>query len=211
MEWKLKNIIQETDHKFLNFFTLEYEVTQNGITRPYSYFMASRHDKEHLLAKTKQYGRPDGVIMALYEKGRDGISVLLTSQYRPAIGTYLTSFSAGLLDEGDDVISAAKREAEEEVGLLIDNVEVLAPASPTSSGLSDECCAIVLGEIVGRVSARLEENEDITSTMVPLKDIPGILKDPCRVVPLNVRLALLYLLSRFGGQRLVLYHSDDQK
>lgn len=198
MEWKLVDIEQETEHKFLNFFTLHYEVKENGAIRPYSYFMASRHDKEHILAKTKDYSKPDGVVMALYKKDEEGVKVLLTSQYRPPIGAYLTSFTAGLLDEGDDVVSAAKREAKEEAGLLIDKVEVIAPPSPTSSGLSDELVSIVMAEVVGESNKHLEDFEDISTSFVPLSEIPDILKDPRRVVPLNVRLVLLLMLERFG-------------
>ena len=198
MEWKLVDIEQETEHKFLNFFTLHYEVKENGVVRPYVYFMASRHDKEHILAKTKDYSKPDGVVMALYKKDEDGVKVLLTSQYRPPIGSYLTSFTAGLLDEGDDVVLAAKREAKEEAGLLIDKVEVITPPSPTSSGLSDELVSIVIAEVVGESHKHLEDFEDISTSFVPLSEIPNILKDPKRVVPLNVRLVLLLMLERFG-------------
>ena len=198
MDWKLIDIKQETDHRFLNFFTLHFEITKNGVSHPYEYFLASRHDKEHLLAKTKNYQRPDGVVMGLY-RVRDGkVEVLLTSQYRPPIGAYLTSFSAGLLEEGDDIVSAAKREAAEEAGVIIDCVEVLCPPSPTSSGLSDEMVALVFGEITGYTEKRLEDNEDITSSFVPLEEIPSILTDPNRIVPLNVRLMLLLMLERFG-------------
>ena len=198
MNWKLVDIVQETNHRFLNYFVLKYEVEDQGKTRPYEYYVASRHDKDHLLAKTKDYSRPDGVIMGLYRKIGEKVEVLLTSQYRPPIGTHLTSFPAGLLDEGEDVETAAKREAEEEVGVLIDHVETLVPPSPTSSGLSDELCAIVLGEVVGQKASALEECEDISSEFVPLEKIPAILKDPRRVVPLNVRLVLLHFLARFG-------------
>ena len=198
MEWKLVDIVQETDHRFLNYFTLKFEVEDKGEVRPYQYFMASRHDKDHLLTKTKDYSRPDGVVMGLYRKNGDRVEVLLTSQYRPPIGTHLTSFPAGLLDEGEDVVTAAKREAEEEVGYIIDNVEVLTPPSPTSSGLSDELVSIVIGEVVAEKGTALEECEDITSRFVPLEEIPGILKDPRRVVPLNVRLVLLHLLDVFA-------------
>ena len=52
MDWKLKFVEQETDHRFLNFYTFHYEVDGN----PYSYFVASRNKKEDLLVQTKDYG-----------------------------------------------------------------------------------------------------------------------------------------------------------
>ena len=198
MDWKLIDVTQETNHKFLNFFVLHYEVSDDNGTHPYSYFMASRHSKEELLVKTKAYRKADGVVLCLYREKGEGVEVLLTSQYRPPMGAYLTSFAAGLLDEGESVEQAAIREAYEEVGAVVSEVEVLASASPTSSGLSDELCAMALGKIEYMEDAHLEENEDISFSFVPLQEIPSILKDEKRVVPLNVRLTLLYLLKRFG-------------
>ena len=197
MKWRLIDITQETNHPFLNFFTLHYEVSDERGTRPYSYFIASRHEKDEILAKSHSYGHPDGILLCLYRKKESGIEVLLTSQFRPAIGTYLTSFPAGLLDGDEDEKSAASREALEEVGAIIDNIEILAPASPTSSGLSDETVSVALAEIVDEKETELEDFEDITYRYYPLEEIPSILQDKNRLVPINIRLTLLYLCERF--------------
>ena len=202
MEWKLISIDQETEHRFLNFFTLHYEVTDNGVTKPYSYFLCSRRNKEDLRAKVHDYHRPDGVILALYktDEKTGEISVLLTKQFRPAIGAYVNSFVAGLLDEGDESeIVAAKREAEEEAGLFIDDVEILSPASPTSTGLSDEMCAFCVGRVIGVSHQHLEDFEDISSRFVSLKELKRMLNDPNEFFPLNIRLVSLILLQRFGA------------
>ena len=201
MEWKLVSIDQETNHPFLNFFTLHYEVENNGVSKPYSYYLVSRRSKDELRAKIKDYSHPDGVIMGLYKIDEDTkeVSVLLTRQFRPAIGSYVTSFPAGLLDRNDtDAIEAAKREALEEAGVIIDDAEILAPASPTSTGLSDEMCAFVLARVVGKAKTNLEDFEDITSSFVSLKELERRLNDPKEFLPLNVRLVCLILLKRFG-------------
>ena len=201
MEWKLVSIDQETNHPFLNFFTLHYEVTRDGETHPYSYFLASRRSKDELRAKVGEYSRPDGVMMALYRVDpKDGeVSVLLTRQFRPAIGAYVTSFPAGLLDPKDkDECEAAKREAEEEVGLLISDLERISPAAPTSSGLSDEMCAFVMAKVVGSTKQHLEEFEDISHRFVSLAELKKLLDDPKEFFPLTIRLVCLLLLARFA-------------
>ena len=67
MEWKVKKVIQETSHSFLNFITVTYDVTKiDGTHYDYEYFMATRHDKDHILPLTKDYSRPDGVTIPLY-------------------------------------------------------------------------------------------------------------------------------------------------
>ena len=197
MNWKLIDVIQETNHPYLNFYTLVYEVSDNGEKKEYKYFLASRKKKDELYALTKNE-RPDGVIIPCYYVDKVGeISLLITSQFRPALNRIVTSIPAGLLDDGDDVFSCAKREALEEGGVVIDNLELLVPTSPTSSGLSDEVNAVVLGQIVDFKDNHLEEFEDISIKLIKLKEVEKMLDDPSYFFAMNVRLIIKYLLLRF--------------
>ncbi|MGN1262052.1 MAG: NUDIX hydrolase [Candidatus Enteromonas sp.] len=202
MRWTYLSADQDTHHRFLNLYTLHYEVTKDdGTKAPYEYYVASRNTLDTLMAKKPDFSRPDGVIMALYFKDPETqeISILINTQFRPALGAYMTSFPAGLLDpEDEDEQVAAIREAKEESGVLITDLERLVPPSPTSSGLSDEIDSLILARIESLGDARLEDFEDISSRLVPLKDIPTMLRDTDRyVIPLPARLTLLYLLERF--------------
>ena len=193
MKWELKNIIQETNHPYLNFFTFEYDV--NGKT--YRYYLASRHSKEELYAFHKNE-RPDGVMIPCYyiDENKE-VSLLITTQFRPPLNRLVTSLPAGLLDPGDDLFSCAKREALEEGGVIIDDLELLCPTSPTSSGLSDEVNSVVMGRIISFDKNRLEEFEDISVKLILLKEIEKMLDDPQYFFALNVRLLIKYLILRF--------------
>ena len=199
MKWTLIDIIKETDHPFLNFYTLKYEIIDDqGNIKPYSYFMCSRHNKDELYALTKNK-RPDGVLIpCYYEDEKGNIFLLITEQFRPALNRMVTSMPAGLLDEGDDLFSAAKREAEEEGGVIIDDLELLCPLSPTSSGLSDEVNAVVLGRIVGFSHNHLEEFEDIKVKLIPIEQVKEMLEDDRYFFAMNIRLLAKYLLLRFS-------------
>ena len=201
MEWKLIDIKQETNHPFLNFYTLTYEVKKEDGSHEYQYFMASRHDVEHLIPKTKNLSRPDGVLIPLYyqDPKTSEVSIVLTTQFRPAIGAYLTSMPAGLMDPEDkDVFETARREAQEEAGCLIDDLELLVSPSTTSSGLSDEINSVVIARIVGHKDKHLEDFEDISSNLVPLKKVKEMLKDTEHYhFPFSIQLIILYLLERF--------------
>ena len=94
-------------------------------------------------------------------------------------------------------MEAAKREALEEAGAIITDLEVLAPNGTTSSGLSDETNAVVLGRIVSFKEKNLEAFEDIDSRLYSLDEVKEMLKDDQYLFALNVRLILLYLLERF--------------
>lgn len=203
MKWKFVSANQDTFHRFLNLYTLHYEVEKDdGEMAPYSYFVASRNELGALKAASPSFSRPDGVILALYyvdpETGE--VSVLLTRQFRPALGAYMTSFPAGLLDPGDrDEIEAARREAREESGVEIDDIELLSPPAPTSSGLSDELDSLVLARIVSFSEKHLEEFEDISCRLCPLSEVRDLLSDHAHYhVPLPARMTLLYILERFS-------------
>ena len=198
MIWKLKNVTQETNHRFLNFFTYTYEVNKQGQVSDYPYFVASRHKKEDLNAVTRSYKRPDGVLMMVIKEG-DEPSLLMIEQFRPPMNTTILEVPAGLLEESDlNELSAAKRECVEEAGVELVDVELLCPASPTSAGLSDELVSVVIGKAGKLTSTALERFEDIKARFVPLTDLRAILADPNIVIALNVRLLVLYVLARYG-------------
>ncbi len=201
MEWKLINVIQETNHPFLNYFTLTYEVTQNdSSTKNYSYFICSRRKKDDLVSVKKDYSRTDGVLIPLYFiNPKTGLlSTIITTQFRPALNNYVYSIPAGLVDNNEDLFLSAKREALEEVGANISDLELLAKSSPTSSGLSDELNSIVLAKIDSFSNNNLEEFEDIKFKIVAFKDLEEYLKD--KFVALQVQIIFKYLLLRFKGQ-----------
>lgn len=200
MKWKLKKANKETEHPFLNYYTLDYEIEENGEAKDYRYYMASRKETDNLRPVNHSYSLPDGVYIALYyeDPSSKEISIMLTRQFRPAMGTYITSMPAGLIDPGEtDIFAVAKREALEEGGVFTDDFELLSPSAPTSSGLSDEMNATVLGRITGFDKQHLEECEDIVSTLYPLKEVEKMLNDPSYLFAVNARLIILYLIARF--------------
>ena len=89
------------------------------------------------------------------------------------------------------------KEAKEEAGAEITDLELLSYPSPTSSGLSDEINSVVLGRIVSLGENCLEEFEDISVSLVPAKQVKEMLKDEKYHFPLNVRMVFLYLIERF--------------
>ena len=206
MNWKLIDIKQETNHPFLNFFTLTYEVEEDdGKHTQYDYYMVSRRSRDQLLVKTSAFQKPDGVVMPLYyiNENTKEVSFLLTKQYRPAVGAYMTSFTAGLLDKEDEIFSACKREAREESGAIITDLEILSPSAPTSVGLSDEINAVVLGRIIRFEKSDLEEFEDIRTDLFSIDEIKKMLNDKNYMFPVNIRILLLYLMNRFENKEVI--------
>ena len=48
MKWKLIEVQQETDHPYLNYFTLHYQVEKDGENKEAFYRICSRHSKSSL-------------------------------------------------------------------------------------------------------------------------------------------------------------------
>ena len=203
MNWNLVEVRKETKHRFLNFYTLVYDVKEGNEHRRYEYYMTSRKEKENLLPVLRKTERPDGVMIPLYYVSEEGkVYFLLTRQFRPALGLYVTSVPAGLMEKEDtDILAVARREAKEEAGVEITDLEVLAEIGSTSSGFSDETNGIVLGRIVSKGKKQLEEFEDISSNLYSIPEVESMLKDKGRFFALEVRTLLLYLLLRFKDRR----------
>ena len=86
------------------------------------------------------YHRPDGAAVLLYDLERR--TVLLTQQFRLVAALKsdendLLEACAGIIDPGESPEEAAKREAEEEVGYRVANVEKVYSAFATPGGVTE--------------------------------------------------------------------------
>lgn len=99
---------------------------------------------------------------------RDG-KVALVRQFRYAYGEELLEIPAGKLQRGEDPLNAAKRELEEETGLIADSLELLLTLYP-SPGYCDEKIYIyeAHGTAVGR--QHLDEDEFLSVVYLPVEE-----------------------------------------
>ena len=200
MKWTYLGSSKETEHRFLNFYVMHYEVEEGSSKKPYDYFLASRNEcLEELRAFTHNIYRPDAVLIGAYLLKEGNIFFLLEKQFRPTLNRYVYAFPAGLMDKEDvDEISAAKREAKEETGYEIDHVVRLLPPSPTSEGLSDECNSVVCCRLRKQGNCAKEEFEDISSRLYSENEVYALLSDPDVMFSNSARLLMLLLLERYG-------------
>lgn len=110
----------------------------------------------------------------------DANDVVLVRQYRHAIGRYTWELPAGSLKPGEDVQGAARRECQEEVGLVAERLELLGSFFPTP-GYCDENMhfyrAMGLREPrAGDDDAHQDEDEDIEIRWVPLAEVRAMIR-----------------------------------
>lgn len=144
-----ENIQSLFESKFIKVFDLQYEEGKH-------YYDATRRPLEQIVvAKSDQEFSemlPDAVTCVVILQVKDEEpKLLMTREYRYPTGHFLLSPPAGLLDPddetgGDPILSAARREIEEETGIVLsekDSLSVINPLLFSSPGMTDESNALV--------------------------------------------------------------------
>lgn len=169
---KLMEIVQLASSKYLNMYKLKL-INRKG--NPKDYFMVSRRKEENLICKTHNHNTCDGVmILPITEENE----VVILKQYRPAIGDYLYELPAGMVDPGENIEEAAKRELFEETGLKAKSFEMILKPSYTSVGITDETTAVVKMVVEGTITnENMEEDEDIEILKVHISKIKEFVRN----------------------------------
>lgn len=105
------------------------------------------------------------VVLPVFPDGR----ILLIRQYRYAAKQFLWELVAGRKDEGEDFVTGARRELEEETGYSARKMTQILDIFP-SPGFVSENMVIFLAEDLTKGRARPEEDEKITPRIVSLPD-----------------------------------------
>ena len=183
-------IQKKTDNRFLNFYEFE-AVHRDGKITPY-YVSSRAREIDQLKAVTHQ-NKPDGVILyGVY--GEDKDKVVLIRQYRYPLGGYVYEFPAGLVEDGEDMLEAAKREMFEETGLTFVPKDGGSYCRPffTTIGMTDESCGTVFGYCSGDpTSANQEASEEIQVVIADREECKRILREE------NVAIMCAYMLMHF--------------
>jgi len=183
-------IQKKTNNRFLNFYEFE-AIHRDGSVSPY-YVSSRAKDIGQLKAVTHQ-NKPDGVILyGVYGEKKD--KVVLIRQYRYPLGGYVYEFPAGLVEDGEDMLSAAIREMYEETGLTFTPVEAGSYSRPffTTIGMTDESCGTVYGYCEGLpTNTHQEASEEIQVVIADKEECKRILKEE------NVAIMCAYMLMHF--------------
>jgi len=187
---KIGKIEKKTNTRFLNFYELE-AIHRDGRVSPY-YVSSRAREIEQLKAVTGR-NDPDGVILyGVYGEEKD--KVVLIRQYRYPLGGYVYEFPAGLVEPGEDMLSAAIREMYEETGLTFTPKEAGSYSRPffTTVGMTDESCGTVYGYCTGTpTNTHQEASEDIQVIIADRNACRRILKEE------NVAIMCAYMLMHF--------------
>jgi ADP-ribose pyrophosphatase len=142
---EIKEARKLTDEKWLNLFDVKY-VAKTGDEK--SWQLATRQKEPKCV--TGRYDRPDAVVIVPFHKVKD--KMVITREYRVPLNDYEYGFPAGLIDGGESVEQATRRELREETGLTVSRFIKMSPPIYSSAGMTDESVAMVYVECEGTPS-----------------------------------------------------------
>lgn len=170
-DMKIHNVKKITDCKYLNLFSITYKDRVNKEKR---WIFASR--SKQLNPLEKDYTQPDAVVIVPYHKQEEKLVVI--KEFRVALGGYQYGFPAGLVDNGESMEQAGKRELYEETGLLVTKMMKKSPAVFSSSGMTDESISLLFVECEGIPTNRYNEaSEDIEVILLSREQASDIVHD----------------------------------
>ena len=137
-------------------------------------------DDYHATVKKNKVQLPDGAVIedfytvtipdaamvcAITEDG----SVLLKSEFRYACGTEVIECPAGMLETGEDSLSAAKRELLEETGYTSTDWTYLGPTLESTSKLTNTMHLFLARNAIPTAAQHLDPNEHLDVMKVSLE------------------------------------------
>ena len=168
---KIKGTRKLTAEKWLNLFEVSY-IAKTGVEK--SWQMASRQNEPKCL--TGSYHRPDAVVIVPFHTVRN--KMVITREYRVPLDGYEYGFPAGLVDSGESVEQAARRELMEETGLTVSRFIKASPPIYSSAGMTDESVTMVYVECEGEPSNSANtEFELIETLLISRKEAVDLLND----------------------------------
>ena len=184
---RIRNVTKQTSNRFLNMYKLEV-AHRDGRVSPY--YMASRAEDPTQVKAVTKVNNPNGVIMyGIYGEQKD--KVVLVRQYRYPIAGFVYEFPAGLVENGEDLLTSGAREMYEETGLTFTPVGC-SPSFYMAVGTTDESCGTVFGYCSGEpTNCNQEESEEIQVVIADKEECRRILREE------HVALPCAYMLMHF--------------
>jgi 8-oxo-dGTP pyrophosphatase MutT (NUDIX family) len=126
--------------------------------------------------------------------------VVLIRQYRPGTDTVCIEIPGGMIDPGEDPLTAAKRELEEETGYTSARWEKLGAVKPNPAIQNNHLHSYLALDAQLTHSQKLDGAEVVTLHLAPLADVHAMLRDG-RIDHALVVDAFAHLAFRAGSLR----------
>lgn len=176
MSDRIKSAVKQTDNRFLNLYALD---VCHRTGAPATYYVSSRRKSADSIKAMTGDNAPDGVVICALH-GADHDRIVLVKQFRYPAGDYVYELPAGLVEPGEELVSAGVREMFEETGLQFAPIPSEGFDAPyfTSVGMTDEACSTLFGYCSGTPNTdHQEESEDIRVVLADREECRRILRE----------------------------------
>lgn len=169
---EITNVVPLARGKWLNLFRVDFRL-EGRAERSWSLVTRNAEPK----CVSGDFACPDVVIIVPFHTGRGRL--VLIREFRAALAGDQYGFPAGLVDEGESVVEAVRRELREETGLALARVIRQSPPIYSSAGMTDESAALVFIECEGTpADAEPHDGEIIEVVFVSPEEAGRLCADP---------------------------------
>lgn len=144
-----------TDYPHLNLVRARYKDTAGT-------------DRSWLYASRQNSAVPDAVVIVPFHQ--DENKLVIIKEFRVPLGGFQYGFPAGLVDPGESIAQAGRRELHEETGLTVVDVIKQSPAIFSSPGLTDESISLLYVTCEGYANTEHNEASEQIEVMMLSQD-----------------------------------------
>ncbi len=113
---------------------------------------------------------PDWVNVVAVTRNAEGEDCfLMVRQFRHGAEMITTEFPAGLIEPGEEPLTAARRELEEETGYRAGRMRLIGRVSPNPAFMTNWCSTFLAEDLVPVGGQSLDELEELDAVEVPIR------------------------------------------